>query len=211
MMQKNIYSTTAKETGIVEEKVTNDRGSMTNRIMFTEVMVVEQQDMSGNNMDFHKSRDDITRLVSNDSMGVLETEQKTQDIRKEDLKRATMQERIRENSAQVVICNREELKMLALRERRNRESIAVVIKNQNTPEVDSEVSNREELKRRALEKRRMRESDRHNLAGASLMCGRHPQHRGNEKKANVDETRPKDNSVSQHVEMQRLKHSSARP
>ena len=42
---------------------------MTNRIMFTEVMVAEEQDMAGNNMDFHKSRDEITRLVSNDNTG----------------------------------------------------------------------------------------------------------------------------------------------
>jgi hypothetical protein len=161
---------------------------MTNRIMFTEVMVVEQQDMTGNNMDFHKSRDEITRLVSNDSTGVLETEQKTQDIRKEDLKRAAMEERTRrENSDQVLICNREELKMLAFSECRNRESIAEVIKRQSTPEVDSEVSNREELKRRALEERRTREHDSHN---ASLMRGRH------EKNANVGETRTKDNSTS---------------
>jgi hypothetical protein len=67
-----------------------------------------------------------------------------------------MQERTRrENSAQVLICNREELKMLALREHRNRESIAEVIKHQSTPEVDFEFSNREELKRRALEERRL--------------------------------------------------------
>ena len=92
--------------------------------------------------------------------GLLETEQKAQDIRKEDLKRAAMQERTRrENSAQVLICNREELKMLALRERRNRESIAEVIKHQSIPEVDSQVSSREELKRRALEECRMRERD----------------------------------------------------
>ena len=130
MKQKSIYSTTAKEPAIVEEKVATAEGSMTNRIMFTEVMVVEQQAMAGNNMDFHKSRDEITRLVSNDSTGILETEQKAQDIRKEDLKRAAMQERTRrENSAQVLICNREELKMLALRERRNRKSIAEVIKH----------------------------------------------------------------------------------
>jgi hypothetical protein len=82
--------------------------------------------------------------------------------------------------------------VLALKERRNRESIAEVIKHQSTPEVDSEVSNREELKRRALEERRMRERHRRspsrNLAGAPLMRGRHPQHRGNEKKANVGES-----------------------
>ena len=108
-----------------------------------------------------------------------------------------MQEhRRRENGAQVLRCNREELKMLALRERRNRESIAEVIKHQSTPEVDSEVSNREELKRRALEERRMRERDRRNLAGVPLMRGRHPQHRGNEKKANVGEARAKDNSAA---------------
>ena len=51
--------------------------------------------------------------------------------------------RRRENSAQVLRCNREELKMLALREHRNRESIAEVIKHQSTPEVDSEASSRE--------------------------------------------------------------------
>ena len=95
MKQTSIYSTTAKEPAIVEEKVTNAEGSMTNRIMFTEVMVFEQQAMAGNNMDFHKSRDEITRLVSNDSTGILETEQKAQDSRKKDLKRAAMQERTR--------------------------------------------------------------------------------------------------------------------
>ncbi len=42
----------------------------------------------------------------------------------------------------------------------------------------------------------MRECDRRNLAGVPLMRGRHPQHRGNEKKANVGETRAKDNSAS---------------
>jgi hypothetical protein len=35
-----------------------------------------------------------------------------------------------------------------------------------------------------------------NLAGAPLMCGRHPQHRGNEKKANVGESRAKGNCAS---------------
>ena len=90
MMQRRI-STTAKENAIVEEKVATTESSMTNRIMFTEVMVVgekrmntqpqqtfqnsngqkdEGQDMSGNNMDFHKSRDVITRIVSNDNTGV---------------------------------------------------------------------------------------------------------------------------------------------
>ena len=59
MMQKRI-STTAKETAIVEEKVATAEGSMTNRIMFTEVMVAEGQDMAGNNMDFHKSRDETS-------------------------------------------------------------------------------------------------------------------------------------------------------
>ena len=92
-------------------------------------------------MEFHKSRNVVTRLVRNDNTnvntGVLEPEQKAQDIRKEDLKRAAMQERTRrEKRAQVLICNREELKMLALRERRNRESIAEVIKHHSTPEVD---------------------------------------------------------------------------
>ena len=86
--------------------------------------------------------------------------------------------------------------MLALRESRNRESMSQVIKHQSTPEVDSDTINREELKRRALEERRMRERDRRNLAGVPLMRGRHPQHRGNEKKANVVETRAKDNSAS---------------
>jgi hypothetical protein len=179
-----------KETAIVEEKVATAEGSMTNRIMFTEVMVAEEQDMAGNNMDFHKSRDEITRLVSNDNTGVLESEQQAQDIQKEDLKRAAMQERRRrENNAQVLRCNRDELKVLALTERRNRESIAEVIKHQSTPKVDSEASNRAELKRRALEERRMKECDRHNLSrnlvGALLMRGRHPELRGNEKKANV--------------------------
>ena len=46
-------------------------------------------------MDFHKSRDETTRLVSNDNTGVLHSEQRTQDIRKGDLKRAAMQERKR--------------------------------------------------------------------------------------------------------------------
>ncbi len=63
MMQRRIM-TTAKENTIVEEKVATAEGSMTNRIMLTEVMV------EGNNMDFHKSRDVITRLVSNDKTGV---------------------------------------------------------------------------------------------------------------------------------------------
>jgi hypothetical protein len=139
--------------------------------------------------------------VNNDNTGVLESEKRAQDIRKEDLKRAAMQERKRrEKNAQVLRCSSEELKVLALKERRNRESIAEVIKHQSTPEVDSEVSNREELKRRALEERRMRERHRRNpsrnLAGAPLMRGFHPQHRGNKKKANVGESRAKDNSAS---------------
>jgi hypothetical protein len=46
-------------------------------------------------MEFHKSRDVITRLVSIDNTGVIEPEQKAQDIWKEDLKRAAMQERRR--------------------------------------------------------------------------------------------------------------------
>jgi hypothetical protein len=96
----------------------------------------------------------------------------------------------------VLRCNREELKLLALRERRNRKSIAEVIKHQSTPEVDSEASNREEVKRRALEERRMRERDRRNLAGVPLMRGRHPQHRGTERNANVGEARAKDNCAS---------------
>jgi hypothetical protein len=106
-------------------------------------LVAEEQDMAGNNMDFHKSRDETPRLVSNDNTGVLESEQKAQDIRKEDLKRAAMQEhKRREKNAQVLRCNSEELKVLALRQRRNRESIAEVIKHQSTPDVDSEASNR---------------------------------------------------------------------
>jgi hypothetical protein len=110
---------------------------MTNRIMFTKVMVLEEQDMSGNHMDFHKSRDETPRLVSNDNTGVLESEQKAQDIRKEDLKRAAMQEHKRkEKNAQVIRCNSEELKVLTLRQCRNRESIAEVIKYQSIPEVD---------------------------------------------------------------------------
>jgi hypothetical protein len=134
-------------------------------------------------MDFHKSHDVATKLVSNDNTGVLEPEKKAQDIWKEDLKRAAMQERRRrENDAQVLRCNREELKMLALRERRNRESIAEEIQHQSTPEVDSDAISREELKRRALAERRMREHDRRSLAGAPLMHVRH-QHRGNKRKA----------------------------
>ena len=163
MMQ--MRNSTTEKPAIVEEKVATAEGSMTNRIMFTEVTVAEEQDMAGNNMDFHKSRDEITRLVSNDNTGVLESEQQAQDIQKEDLKRAAMQE---------------------LRRRENN--------------VDSEASNREDLKRRALEERRMNECGRHNLgrnlAGALLMRGRHPEHRGNEKKANVSEARAKDNSAS---------------
>ncbi len=50
-------STTAKPA-IVEEKVATAESSMTIRIMFTEVMVAEEQDMAGNNMDFHKSSDE---------------------------------------------------------------------------------------------------------------------------------------------------------
>jgi hypothetical protein len=112
MMQKRIYSTMVKETTIVEEEVATAEGSMTNRIMFTEVMVTgekmmntkpqqpsqnsnvqktEGQDITGNNMEFHKPRDEITRLTINDNTGVLESEQKTQDIRKEDLKRGRVQ------------------------------------------------------------------------------------------------------------------------
>jgi hypothetical protein len=97
---------------------------MTNRIMFTDVMVAgekrmntqlqqpsqksngqktEGQYMSGKNMEFHKSHDEATKLVSNDNTGVPEPKQKAQDIRKEDLKRAVMQERRRrENGAQVL-------------------------------------------------------------------------------------------------------------
>jgi hypothetical protein len=142
------------------------------------------------------SHDVATKLVSNDNTGVPEPKQKAQDIRKEDLKRAAMQERRRrENDAQLLRCNREELKMLALRERRNRESIAEVIKHQSTPEVGSDAISREELKRRALEERRMREHDRRNLAGVPLMHVHH-QHRGHKKKANVVESRAKDNSAS---------------
>ncbi len=120
MMQMR-NSTTAKPA-IVEEKVATAEGSMTNRIMFTEVMVAEEeQDMAGNNMDFYKSCDETTRLVSDDNTGVLESEQRAQDIRKEDLKRAAMQERKRrEKNARVLRCNSEELKVLALRQRRNR-------------------------------------------------------------------------------------------
>ncbi len=70
-----------------------------------------------------------------------------------------------------------------------------MIKHQSTPEVDSEVSRREEIKRRPLEERRMKERDRRNLSGVSLMYTRH-QHRGNEKKATLGETRTKDNSES---------------
>ena len=152
--------------------------------------------MTGKNMELHNSHDVSTKLVTNDNTGVPETKQKDQNIRKEDLKRAAMQERRRRaNGAQVLRCNREVLKMLALRERRNRESIVKVIKHQSTPEVDSESSNKEELKRRALEVRRMRKHDRHNLGGVSLMHVRH-QHRGNEKKANVGEVRGKDISTS---------------
>ena len=163
MMQRRI-STTAKENAIVEEKVATAEGSMTNRIMLTE---------------FHKSHDVATKVVSNDNTGVHEPEKKAQDIWKEDLKRAAIQER----------------KMLALKERRNRESIAESIKHQSTPQVDSEANSREELKRRALEERRMRERDKRNLAGVPLMRARH-QHRGNEKKANVGESRAKHSSVS---------------
>jgi hypothetical protein len=101
-----------------------------------------------------------------------------------------------ENNAEVLRCNREELKVLDLKEHKNRESIAEVSKHQSTPEVDSEVRKREELKIRALEERRMRDRDRSNLAGASLMHGRHPEHRGNEKKDNMGDDRAKDNSAS---------------
>jgi hypothetical protein len=62
MMQKR--NSTMAKPAIVDEKVATAEGSMTNRIMFTEVMVAEEQDMAGNNMDFQKSRDKITRLVS---------------------------------------------------------------------------------------------------------------------------------------------------
>ena len=112
MMQRRI-ATTAKENTIVEEKITTTEDSMTNRIMFTEVMVsgekrmntqlqqasqnsnvqkTEGQDMTGNNMEFHKSHDVATKLLSNDKTGVPEPEQKDQDIRTEDLKRTGMQE-----------------------------------------------------------------------------------------------------------------------
>ncbi len=54
-------------------------------------------------MEFHKSHDVATKLVSNDNTGVPEPEQKVQDIRKEDLKRATIQEyKRRENGDQVL-------------------------------------------------------------------------------------------------------------
>ena len=157
-------STTAKETAIVEEKVATAEGSMTIRIMFTEVMVAGEKKMNP------QPQPIITRLVSNDSTGFLEPKQKAQDIRKENVKRAAMQERRRgENGAQVLRCNREELKVWTFRERRNRESIAEVIKHQRTPEVDSEASSTGQLKRRALEERRMREHDKRNLAGAPLL------------------------------------------
>jgi hypothetical protein len=93
MMQKR--NSTMAKPAIVEEKVATAESSMTNRIMFTEVMVAgeermntqpqqasqqpsqnsngqkaEGQDMAGNNMEFHKSRDVITRLASNDNTGV---------------------------------------------------------------------------------------------------------------------------------------------
>jgi hypothetical protein len=45
-MWKSINSTTAKETTIVEEKVTTTEGSMTNRIMFTRVMVAGEKGMN---------------------------------------------------------------------------------------------------------------------------------------------------------------------
>ena len=45
MMQKRI-SKTAKENAIVEEKVATAEGSMTNRIMFTEVMVPGEKRMN---------------------------------------------------------------------------------------------------------------------------------------------------------------------
>jgi hypothetical protein len=77
MMHRRI-STTAKENAIVEEKVATAEGSMTNRIMFTDVIVAgekrmntqlqqpsqnsngqkaEGQYMAGKNMEFHKSHD----------------------------------------------------------------------------------------------------------------------------------------------------------
>ena len=91
-----------KRNAIVEQKAATGKGSMINRVMFTEVMVTgekkmntqlqqssqnsngqkdEGQDMAGNNMHFHKSPDVITRLVSNDNTGVPEPEQKARDIR----------------------------------------------------------------------------------------------------------------------------------
>jgi hypothetical protein len=45
-MQKSINSTTVKETAIVEEKVATAEGSMTNRIMFTRVMVTGEKGMN---------------------------------------------------------------------------------------------------------------------------------------------------------------------
>jgi hypothetical protein len=157
--------------------------------------------MAGSNMDFHKSRDKTTRFVSNDNTGVLESEQRVQDLQKEDLKRAAMQERKRrEKNARVIRCNSEEFKVLVLRDRRKRESNVEVIKHQSTPTVDSEVNNREELKRRTLEECRMRKRDRlnlsRNLVGDPLMCGHHLQYRVDDKKANVGESRTKDNSIS---------------
>ena len=89
MMQRRI-STTAKENAIVEGKVATAEGGMTNRIMFTDVMVAgerrmtaqlqqpsqksngqktEGQYMTGKNMEFHKSHDVATKLVSNDNTG----------------------------------------------------------------------------------------------------------------------------------------------
>ena len=69
-------STTAKETAIVEEQVATAEGSMTIRIMFTEVMVAGEKKMNP------QPQPIITRLVSNDSTGFLEPKQKAQDIRK---------------------------------------------------------------------------------------------------------------------------------
>ena len=158
-----------KETGIVEEKVDPPEVSMTNRIMFTEVVVTgekrmntqphqssqnsngqktEGQTMTGNNMEFHKSREVVTRPVSDDNTGVLEPERKTQNILKEDLKRESMTDhRRRDNDTQVIRCNRKpEVQSVTLREGRNRESITEVINHQNTPEVDFETIRREELK-----------------------------------------------------------------
>ncbi len=59
-------STTAKETAIVEEKVTTTEGSMTDRIIFTEVMGAGEQRMN---------TQPVERPVSNDNTGVPEPEQ----------------------------------------------------------------------------------------------------------------------------------------